>query len=400
MDRLNYKKTALLGLGLFAITVCTSLYASYVPAFLDDYLDKAGQIGFLMTLDSYIGLFLQPVVGRLSDGTRTRFGRRIPFILVGMPLAAAFFCLIPNHRSLPGLVVPIVLYNVSLSVFRAPAISLMPDLTPARHRSKANGVVNLMGGIGAAAAFLAGSYLFELNASYPFYMAGVLLLVSMAALFAGIREKRDSLVGLEPVPAERIKLLPSLKGMKKVLPLLVSVFFLYAAFNAVAAFFTLYGQKYLATDVSEASRKMTFFALSMIAAALPAGFLGSKLGKKKTMVLGLCLLLAVFTAVIFVRRLDVIGWLLIAGGAAWALVIINAYPFVVSMAETKNAGAYTGIYYLFTSLSAVVSPPLAGTLIDSFGYGILFLYAAVMFVLALVFLLAVKAPGRENADTP
>jgi len=96
----------------------------------------------------------------------------------------------------------------------------------------------------------------------------------------------------------------------------------------------------------------------------------------------------------------VIGWLLIAGGAAWALVIINAYPFVVSMAETKNAGAYTGIYYLFTSLSAVVSPPLAGTLIDSFGYGILFLYAAVMFVLALVFLLAVKAPGRENADTP
>jgi Na+/melibiose symporter-like transporter len=400
VDKLNYRKTFLLGFGIFAFTFGTTVYASFVPVFLNVYLEKAWLLGFLMTLDSYFNLFLQPAIGRLSDRTRTRLGRRIPFILVGMPLAAVFMGFIPNAAGLPVLLVSMVLYNLSLSVYRLPATALMPDITAAPLRSKANGVINLMGGLGAALALSAGPLLYRRAAAYPFYLAGLVLLAGPAILFFSIREGRDSLPGA--TPPERIApktAVGYLRGAKAVFPLLIGIFFVYAAYNAVYAFFTLYGSRFLHADVSASAKTMAFFAVSMLAAALPAGFLGSKLGKKKTIVLGLCLLIAVFAAVIVLRRLAAIGCVLIAGGVAWALVIINAYPYVMSMTDAAEAGRYTGLYYVFTSLAAIVSPPLAGALIDRFGYGILFFYVTTCFFLALFFVIVTK-PGGKASKSP
>src|SRR2546430_17326868 len=48
-------------------------------------------IGLLSSTRSIEGAVIQPTVGALSDRVWTRFGRRRPFILVGVPLSAAFF---------------------------------------------------------------------------------------------------------------------------------------------------------------------------------------------------------------------------------------------------------------------------------------------------------------------
>ena len=408
MNKLDYKKTFFLGFGIFAVTVCTSVYAAFVPVFLNRYLNKAWLIGFLLTFDSYIGLFLQPAVGRLSDRTRTRLGRRIPFILVGMPLAAVFICLIPAVAGLPALVAALVLYNLALSLYRLPTTSLMPDITPEPFRSKANGVINLMGGMGAALALGGGPILYKIDAAFPFYAAGAVLLISMGVIVWKIREHRDSLVfpgdpvagrappagqPTPPPPPRKLACARPSPPTKKSVPLLMAgVFFIYVAYNAVFAFFTLYGAKHLNADMGVSARTMVFFAVFVVAAALPAGILGSKLGKKKTIVLGLCLLTVVFAGMIFIRRLESARLLLVAGGIAWALVIINLYPFVVSMTDTLRAGSFTGLYYLFTALAAIVSPPLAGTMIDRLGYGILFPYVTAAFLLALGFVLLIRPP--------
>jgi MFS family permease len=398
--KLNYKKTFILGFGFFAIMLCASLYDAFVPIFLHKFIDKAWLIGFLMTMDNYIGLVLQPLVGTLSDRTNTRFGRRMPYILVCMPIAAIAVCIIPNHWNLLTLLFIIVLYNLIMSTFRSPTVALMPDITPQPLRSKANGVINFMGGAGAVITFLIGSKLYSVNKAYPFYMAAAMLLIGAAVLFFNIKEKRDALVtpGEETAadakkPGVRFRL-----PAKNVLVLLAAIFFWFIAYNAVSSFFSLYGQEYLHIAPEAATGKLTFFSLSMLVMAIPAGFIGTKLGKKKTILTGLVLMISVFAGIFFTTDISVIGFLFIPAGVGWALININSYPFVVSMAPQGSIGSYTGLYYLSSSLAAIASPPLIGLLIDSLGYGVLFKYSVCGFILALIFLLFVKAPQEATAE--
>jgi hypothetical protein len=57
---------------------------------------------------------------------------------------------------------------LAMATFRTPLIALMPDITPSPLRSKANGVINLMGGIGALLAAFGGAALYSLNKVAPF----------------------------------------------------------------------------------------------------------------------------------------------------------------------------------------------------------------------------------------
>ncbi|KHF32271.1 Major Facilitator Superfamily protein [Paenibacillus sp. P1XP2] len=162
------KKTWLLGFGFFSISITWSLYNAFVPYFLDPYLKSTALIGFMMTLDNYFALFLQPWIGHLSDKTQTRFGKRMPFLMLGMPAAALFVILIPLHTSFITLLLFMMLMNLSMSVYRSPTVALMPDITPDHQRTKANGIINFMGGFGGILAFGAGSVLYGANPSFPF----------------------------------------------------------------------------------------------------------------------------------------------------------------------------------------------------------------------------------------
>lgn len=396
--KLNYKKTFLLGFGFFAISLTWSLYNAFVPIFLREFIESNFWVGFIMTIDNYAGLFLQPIFGTLSDVTRTKHGRRMPYLLFGMPIAALLLCIIPMHYSLASLMISIVSLNLVMASFRAPTIALMPDLTPSPLRSKANGIINLMGGIGAITAYFVGSFLYDMDKAYPFYMAAALMIISILVLFLNIKEKRDSL-NYNDIPKKEEKkketMQDKLKISKNVVFLLIAIFFWFVAFNAVETFFTLYGKEYLHVKESTAARTFTYFSLSMVAFAIPAGLIATKIGKKKTIIAGLILMITTFGGLLVSTDIKVFAVLFVVAGAAWALININSYPFVVSMTDDSNVGRYTGYYYLFSSLAAITSPPLVGKLIDILGYDILFKYSVFGFILALIFILLVKPP-EEN----
>ena len=236
--KLNYKKLLLLGFGFFAISLTWSLYNSFVPIFLRKFIGSNALIGFIMTLDNYAGLFLQPMFGTLSDRTRTKLGKRMPYLIFGMPIAAVLVSIIPMHWSLLSLIVSIVSLNLVMASFRSPTIALMPDLTPEPLRSKANGIINLMGGIGAIFAYLIGSYLYRINQSYPFYMASCLIVISLIILFTNIKEERDSLkYNLIPKADEEeydeLDEDEKNKMTLNVVFLLLAIFFWIIAFNSV-----------------------------------------------------------------------------------------------------------------------------------------------------------------------
>lgn len=107
--------------------------------------------------------------------------------------------------------------------------------------------------------------------------------------------------------------------------------------------------------------------------------------------IGLVLIILLFGGLFYSTDIDTIGYLFIIACVSAALIHINSYPLVVSMTTGMNIGRFTGYYY--SSLANIISPPLAGGLMDFFEYGILFKYAAAGFILALICLLMVKAPN-------
>lgn len=395
------KKTWLLGLGFFSISLTWALYNAFVPLFLDDYLKSAAMIGFMMTIDNYFAIILQPWIGHRSDKTNTRYGRRMPYLLIGMPLGAVFATLIPWHTGFVTLVLFMVVMNLSMSLFRAPTVALMPDITPEPQRTKANGVINFMGGIGSVLAFGIGSQLYGIGSYMPFLFAGVVMLICLLVLKAVIREPvalEQGLIGTaaagqQPKPQIRIK--DQLD--KTTVLILAAIFFWFVAYQGVEALFTLYGTKQVGMSDAEASFSLTFFSLAFLLFALPSGWLGALYGKKAIISTGVAGLFIVFGAMIFVDSVLWLRVLLIVGGVFWACININSYPWVVATGREESIGTRTGIYYFVSSLAAITSPPLLGWLIDVFGYPALFISASIGMLLALGCLIAIPRE-RQRVD--
>ena len=161
--KLNYKKTILVGLAFMSISLFWSLYDGEIQLILSKYIKENWLIGFIMAWDNILALFMLPIFGSISDKTETKWGRRMPFIVVGTILATFFLILtglIDYYSSslqswtLPLLMGSLLLTLVAMSLYRSPAVALMPDVTVKPLRSRANAIINLMGALGGVIALL------------------------------------------------------------------------------------------------------------------------------------------------------------------------------------------------------------------------------------------------------
>lgn len=382
------KKTWLLGFGFFSISIGWSLYNGFVPFFLNNYLASTALIGFLMTIDNYFALFIQPYIGNRSDRTNTRYGRRMPYLMIGIPIAALFYALIPFHISLNTLILFMVCMNLSMAIFRSPTIALMPDITPESNRTKANGVINFMGGCGAILAFSVGSLLYNVDESLPFLAVSAIFLVALWVIFKNINEKRDAIPNHIAVTTQKFDYKRELNSATVFL--LAAIFFWFIAIQGMEALFTLYGVNELGLSQSASAFSLAFFSLSFVLSSIPSGILGAKYGEKKMILIGIIGLVFVFFLLSFVESVISLRAILLVGGMFWACININAYPFIVSTGNAHSYGTRTGLYYFVSSLAAIISPPTLGLLIDLFGFGILFYAAAGSMIFALACLLRVN----------
>ena len=409
--KLNVGRTLLLGFGFFGISIVTGINKSYVAPFLgSDFGLKANEVSLIVTLGTIITFLIQPMIGSVSDNTRTHLGRRMPFIIIFAPLAAIGFALLPILVQ-PGLlwvfVSVLLLTTVALALFRTPVIALMPDITPSQFRSQANGLINLMGGIGGILAFAVGAYLYCLNRALPFFAAAVALVLACAIVVWRIKEPKDSDT---KAVAARPDLIHSLRVVlaareKSALWLFLAIFSWFVGYNAVETFFTLYGVKALKLQPNNAAFLLSFLALMFVLFAVPSGYIAGRVGRRKTILTGIATL-AILLAVVRVLPAELqtsgamLPILLALAGVAWALINVNSLAMVVDVAPQTELGTYTGLYYFFSTAAAVIGPILAGYLIEAMGgdYGMIFVIAPVTLVFAFVFMLAVRR--GERAEEP
>lgn len=454
--RLEYRKTFLIGFGFFASSIAWSLYNSLVPVMLEQrFLLATTFIGIIMTIDNFFGVIFQPMVGALSDRTHTRIGKRMPWMLFGIPLCAVAFAFIPRMTTLITMMATVIGFNFIMSLWRTPAVSLMPDVTPPILRSKANGIINLMGGIGSIVAFLVGGMLADLNENMhaPFIMGAGVMLFALAMLLLFVREPDSRIIKVAaPTEAEKTAEANSLKanakefnqgsldevrqasagalsrryaeaavphkitgdkpvaaiaklepkdwkpGEKKSLTfILLAIFFWFCGYNAVETFFTLFATNMLGVSAGVGTHLLTMFSLSFVAFAIPAGVIAGRIGRKKVIFTGLIGMVLAFLPMLFIQNIMVVRILLLFGGFCWACININSLPMVVELADKARIGTYTGYYYLFSFSAAIVSPILFGFIRDlTQDYATLFIYAVAAFSIALICILFVKHGEAEK----
>jgi len=419
-SKLNIKTTVYLSFGFFAVSLVWSLYNSVLPLLLDsDFPHLTNfQVGVIMVIANIAALVLEPTFGRISDRTRTRFGRRLPYIMVGIPIAAVSLALLPRMGSLAPMLAVLILFCLVMAMWRTPVVSLMPDLTPGPLRSQANGIVNMLGGIGSLLAFVGGGTLLKIgvqpgarpNYQLSFLVAAIVMLLALAVLVTKVHEPARAFevetaetrahLNLSAVgPAER----------RSLFLLLGAIFFWFVAYNAVEVYFTKFAHLTLGVSVGNAPIILGVYAVAFLAFAVPAGFIGARIGRRKTMLIGLTGIVVCFVPMMVNSSVVVTIVCLALGGMFWACININSLPMVLRMGSDAMVGTFTGLYYLFSVAAAIVGPPVAGWLIDQAGrhpilfisatgndnYRILFLYCAVAFAIALVILTFVRH-GEES----
>ncbi len=406
--KFNYFKIFLLGFGFFGVSIIWGTYNAFVPLFLANKFNIAPQwIGFFMTLDNIAALFIQPPVGAWSDRVRTRIGRRMPFILIGAPIGAAIFGVIPLVSVLPLFVACTTTLLLSMALWRTPVIALMPDITPSHYRSQANGVINFMGGVGSIISFLVGAKLYDINHAYPFWLGSVLVIVAITLLFLLIKEPKEY-----EASQEQPSMLKSLSAVlqdkeKSALRVLLAIFFWFVAYNGIEAFFTLYANKHLNLAESEGARLLAQLSLIFVLFALPAGFIGRRIGRRVTISIGIIIMALSITAMFvlpvatlntvltkapLLGTIPVIGVILMLAGIGWASININSLPMVVDMTTSERLGTYTGLYYLFSTLAAITGPIIYGLLIRFTGnnYGIVMIVSPIFMLAAFLMMMGVR----------
>lgn len=380
-------------------------------------------IGVIMTFDNIFGVIFQPTFGKLSDRCRSKLGKRRPFIVYGAPVSALLFAIIPwvaLKSTLPVTMLFIILFVFSMSLWRAPAVALMPALTPSHLRSEGNAIINLMGGVGSVIGMVAGALVSAIYLAatgvkvtaeneqftsfpYVFLLGAVVMVFGMLVVRIFVKEPSsleevaaknqyaDEKAAKKAEKAARKAEKLSKGARKSLIFMLAGLFFLFCGTNAITTFFALFAEEVLGKSTGEATIMTTLFAVCSAVAAIPAGKMGKKIGRKKTILIGLIVFMAVFLLYVLTQNMALIWVALVLGGAANMFITVNTLPLVLDIGGIEKVGTFTGYYYTATFSAQIASPIVYGIVrMFSGSYLSLFVYSPIMFILSIACILFVK----------
>ena len=407
--KLDTKRTVLVGFAFLAISAFWQMYDNLIPLMLSNTFQISKTYsGFIMSLDNILALFLLPLFGGLSDKCRSALGRRRPFILFGTLVSVALMILLPlldnSYAASPalwklvGFIAVLGLLLIAMGTYRSPAVALMPDVTPKPLRSKANAIINLMGAVGGVIYLLVSSVLYRqkpgagVHVDYLplFSIVGGIMLGALAVIMFLVdepklvaRQKEYEQAHPEDNLAEQTENGEALpKDVKWSLGfLLASISLWFIGYNGVTTWFSTYATNVWNMPLGSANTCLTVATAGAIVSYIPVGNIASKVGRRKTIRFGALLLAACFFAAflytVFAKEFSPLLYVLfILVGMAWAAINVNSLPMVVEMCKGSEVGKFTGLYYTFSMAAQIVTPIVAGFLLENVSYHTLFPYAA------------------------
>ena len=406
--KLNTKRTVLIGFAFLSICAFWQMYDNLIPLILTNTFHMNETLsGAIMAADNVLALFLLPLFGGISDRCKSRLGRRRPFILVGtlsavvlmmgLPMLADSFHASPSPGKLAAFVAVLGLLLIAMGTYRSPAVALMPDVTPKPLRSKANAIINLMGAVGGILYLLVTTFLYKTKSDHYisylplFAIVSGIMLAALAVLMLLVNEPRlvaqqqryeqahpeDNLTQA----TENGEVLP--REVKRSLSfLLCSIALWFIGYNGITTWFSVYAQNTWSMSLGQANTCTTIATAGAIISYIPVGSVASRIGRRKTIRFGTLLLSCSFFAAFAYTLVSsafspVLYVLFVLVGIAWAAINVNSLPMVVEMCKGSEVGKFTGLYYTFSMSAQIMTPIVAGWLMNHVDYKALFPYAAI-----------------------
>lgn len=391
MPSFNWKRAVAVGFGIVTTSILWPIFNTYVPILLQSgnplweaskstesqqgipfvgFGLAPGLAFFIMTWDNILHGLLTPWAGARSDNTWTRWGRRKPWLLVGMPIAMLGFLLIPFAVTLPLLIVFIVLTNLGTGIYRAPVLAWLGDMFPSADRSKASGVNNVMRGFAGVLTLVGSGLLFaRFGMAAPFLWGACLLAFATIVALILVKEPRKSYLPHEDAVKDSANHKQILRYMRDIWQtenrdrryVLLSVLCGFAAFNALETGHSSFAVFELGLTPGQASLFASVFALMFILGSLPSGWLATYIGRRRIMELGAAIfVLASLGGAIFIRTQ--MGYIIVLGlcGIAASLTLIHTLPLLLDTSNDDEMGAITGLFLLTWQGASILGPVLAG----------------------------------------
>ena len=452
MLKLNYRRTLQIGFAFFGILLLWQVYDSWCPTFLTDIiarrmygmssaqlkysgahqiLNVQWMVGVIMACDNLAALILLPIFGNLSDRTHTPIGKRMPFILAGTIGSAIAFPFIPlffHLNNVSGMVIMMACVLVFMMMYRNPAVSLMPDVTPKPLRAKANGLINIMGYMGGAFATVMGIFLKLTDyinvhdedrklwiIETPFMAASVLIVISTIVLYRNIKENQlaeelkdemdlgEQLAAVESPVEDNAPMSEANRNM--LVAILAAEFLWFMADNAIGTYIGNYIIYYMNSRSSATMMLTIVGGAASIVGFASGGSLADRIGRKWTISLGLALTTAAIAIACFVSPTGVVMgangeftfppilfMIFVIKGFGMALVHSCSFPMVVELSPASQIGRFTGFYYTASMSAQTITPVAVGFVFRAtLLWRALPVYAALLYFASLsVFTLRVK----------
>lgn len=395
--------TFYVALAAFAQESTWNFYDAQVPPLLREHLTSAALIGLLMGMDNVLGIFIQPWMGNRSDNTRTRWGRRIPYLAVGMPVAALLFALIPLASSLAALIAVMFAYTLVANSFKPISESLLPDFIRPERRSRANAVVKIAIALTVIVSALISTFLVDDHPVVSFWIPSLLMIAAAAVLVTRVRDSASpayqaAVTEEAAAPTARMRdvLLDIVRDRDRGrLLVIVAIFLFGCAWFASRSLITTYGMESLGLSRGDAGGLTLLSGVAYLLAAFPLALLAERIGRLRVMAAGMALFVVSMVAGTLAHSATGTVVALCAGAVGAAGFMINAAVVLWNLAPSSRVlGTYSGLYTVGWYSGGFVGPAVVGGMVDLTSWDLMLVEAALLAVFAVLVVLRILVTRR------
>ncbi|MFK4762664.1 MFS transporter [Microbacterium sp. ZW T5_45] len=386
---------ALIGIGSVWGAVISVLLGRQVAEIVTDPREAAGALGLVLSIASLVPLVAQPVMGRLSDITRTRFlGRRNLWILCSGIASGLVLIGLGMSQNLFAAGLIWALAMIPLSALQASLTAVLPERVPLARRGTMSGIVGTINVVGAVFGVALGGL-----APTPFvgyFMLAVLLVVTSTLFAVSTKDV--------PPPARRAELtreqqralnrLPGLRSSRDFWLTFLQRFLMIFGYFIISGFNLYLLRDYIGVgDGSTDAAAQMVVAVSGVASvftlifAMVGGVLSDRFGRVRIFV-ALSSLTFVPACVVFIFAPTLTGYFIAQGilGAAFGMyTAVDQVLITRVLPNNQNSARDLGLMNVANSGPQVIAPAVAGGVIAATGdYAILFMITAVVVVLGAI----------------
>lgn len=364
--------------------------------------------GLIPALGAVVSLLITPIAGALSDRSRSRFGRRRPFMTVGTLINILFLMLIAGFGTGSNIWLFLLCYmgiQFGNNLSGGPYAGLIPDVVPPEQRGSASGWLGLMTAIGTLVGALAAGQLIQNGNYWPIYiLIAVALLIMLALTVWGVREQPSTTdPGAFDVGAFLRSFLLDPKVYRDFYWVLLTRGLVTMGIYSVFTFFQYFLKDIIrvANPVEQSSYLIGIIIVAGIPTSIIAGSLSDRYGRKPMVYISGGLM--AFASIIFIAVAlapsmaftYIVGALFGIGYGAyqavdWALAI-DVLP------GGDDAAKDMGIWHVAIVLPQILAPALTGLTLNALksqslllGYTVVFILTAIWFVLGTIFVRQIK----------